>query len=127
MVLRPNHWQIVDLGFEAQSRNSRSSSPRAWCRPHIVSPELSISRPSSTRPVRPSPILCIRSPTPSTILIAARHTTPAHHETNKHDFSNETKIKIKQPKYPGFEFKHHHVNDSSQSNQGTDHLISQRC
>jgi hypothetical protein len=26
---------------------------------------------------------------------------------------------------PGFEFKPHQVNDSSQSNQGTDHLVSQ--
>jgi hypothetical protein len=25
----------------------------------------------------------------------------------------------------GFEFKHRQVNDSSQSNQGTDHLVSQ--
>jgi hypothetical protein len=29
-------------------------------------------------------------------------------------------------KYPGFEFKPWHVNDSSQSNQATDHLVSQR-
>jgi hypothetical protein len=28
-------------------------------------------------------------------------------------------------KYSRFEFKHWHVNDSSQSNQGTDHLVSQ--
>jgi hypothetical protein len=26
---------------------------------------------------------------------------------------------------PGFEFKSHQVNDSSQANQGTDHLISE--
>jgi hypothetical protein len=36
-----------------------------------------------------------------------------------------TRIKVKQPKCPRFEFKHHQVNDSSQSNQGTDHLVSQ--
>jgi hypothetical protein len=34
------------------------------------------------------------------ILIAARHATPAHHETSKCDSPNETKIKVKQPKYP---------------------------
>jgi hypothetical protein len=28
-------------------------------------------------------------------------------------------------KCPGFEFKHSQVNDSSQSNQGTDNLVSQ--
>jgi hypothetical protein len=55
------------------------------------------------------------------ILIAARH---AHHETSKHDSPSETKVKEKQ-NYHGFEFKSHQVNDSSQSNQGTDHLVSQ--
>jgi hypothetical protein len=29
VVLRPNHSQTVDLGFKAQPRNPRSSSPRA--------------------------------------------------------------------------------------------------
>jgi hypothetical protein len=42
VVLRPNHLQTVDLGSEAQPRNSHSSSTRAWCRPHTVSPDLSI-------------------------------------------------------------------------------------
>jgi hypothetical protein len=37
---------------------------------------------------------------------------------------NKGKRKIKQ-KYPEFEFKPQQVNDSSQSNQGTDHLFSQ--
>jgi hypothetical protein len=59
------------------------------------------------------------------ILITARHATPAYHVTSKHDFPNETKIKVKQPKCPGFKFKPCQVNDSSQSNQGTDHLVSQ--
>jgi hypothetical protein len=54
------------------------------------------------------------------------HLPPAHHETSKSDSPNETKIKEKQNKnYPKFEFKPRQVNDSSQSNQGTDHLISQ--
>jgi hypothetical protein len=53
------------------------------------------------------------------------HLTPAHHETNKHDSSNETKIKVKPQKCPRFEFKPHQVNESSQSNQETDHLVSQ--
>jgi hypothetical protein len=35
------------------------------------------------------------------------------------------RIKVKLSKCPRFEFKPHQVNDSSQSNQGTDHLISQ--
>jgi hypothetical protein len=55
---------------------------------------------------------------------AMLHLPPAHHETSKRDSLNEIKIKEKQ-NYPGFEFKHHHVNDSSQSNKKTDHLVSQ--
>jgi hypothetical protein len=48
--------------------------------------------------VRPSLILCTRSPTPATILIAARHATPATctRETSKCNSPNETKIKEKQ-------------------------------
>jgi hypothetical protein len=54
------------------------------------------------------------------------HLPPAHHETSKHDSPNETKVKEKKTKqnYPGFEFKPRQVNDSSQSNQETDHLVS---
>jgi hypothetical protein len=77
VVLRQNHWQTIDLGFEAHSRNQRFSSSRAWCRPHTAPPDLSIAQPPSTRSVRPSSIICIRSPTPATILIAAHHATPA--------------------------------------------------
>jgi hypothetical protein len=40
VVLMLNHWQTVDLGFEAQPRNSHSSSPRARCRPHTASSDL---------------------------------------------------------------------------------------
>jgi hypothetical protein len=53
------------------------------------------------------------------------HLPPAHHETSKRDSPNETKIKVKQMNHPGFEFKPRQVNDSSQSNHGTDHLVSQ--
>jgi hypothetical protein len=77
VVLRPNHSQTVDLGFKAQPRNPRSSSPCAPCRPHTMPPDLSTAQPPSTQPVRPSPVLCTRSPTPATILIAARHAAPA--------------------------------------------------
>jgi hypothetical protein len=54
------------------------------------------------------------------------HLPPAHHETSKRDSPNETNVKEKQTKqnYPEFEFKPRQVNDSSQSNQGTDHLVS---
>jgi hypothetical protein len=53
------------------------------------------------------------------------HLPPAHHKTSKCDSPHETKIKVVEPsKYLRFEFKHRHVNDSSQSNQKIDHLIS---
>jgi hypothetical protein len=41
------------------------------------------------------------------------HLTPTHHESSKHNSPNETNIKVKQTKLPGFEFKPRHVNDSS--------------
>jgi predicted SPOUT superfamily RNA methylase MTH1 len=53
------------------------------------------------------------------------HLSPAHHETSKHVSPNELKIKEeKKQNYPGFEFKACQVNDSSQSNQVTVHLVS---
>jgi hypothetical protein len=129
VVLRPNHSQTVDLGFEAQPRNPHSSSPRAQCRPHTAPPNLSTARPPSTQPVRPSPVLCTRSPTPSMILVAACHATPAtctpREKQTRFSKQNKDKRKTKQ-NYPGFEFKPRQVNDLSQSNQGTDHLVSQQ-
>jgi hypothetical protein len=52
------------------------------------------------------------------------HLPPAHNETSKHVSPNEIKIKEKQ-NYPGFKFKPRQVNDQSQSNHGTDDLVSQ--
>jgi hypothetical protein len=54
------------------------------------------------------------------------HLPPAHHKTSKRHSPNEMKIEVKQMKCPEFEFKPRQVNDLSQSNQGTDHLNSQR-
>jgi hypothetical protein len=129
VVLRPNHWQTVDLGFKAQPRNSCSSSLRAWCRPHTVPPDLSIARPLNTRPVRPSLALYTRSPTPAMILVTARHTAPATCTSQDKQtwFSkrNKDKRKTKQ-NYQEFEFKPRQINDSLQSNQEIDHLVSQR-
>jgi hypothetical protein len=52
------------------------------------------------------------------------HLPPAHHETSKRNSPHDTKIKVKQLKCPRFKFKPQQVNDSSQSNQGTHHLVS---
>ena len=127
--MRPNNSQTIDLGFEAQPRNSRFSSLCAQYRPHTASPDLSTARPPSTRPVRPSPVLCTRSPTPATVLIAARHVAPTtctpRDKQMRFSKRNKGKIRTKQ-NYPGFEFKPRQVNDSSQSNQGTNHLVSHK-
>jgi hypothetical protein len=128
VVFRPNHWEIVDLGFEAQPRNLRSSSPHARCRLHTTSPDLSIVGPPSTWSVLDHP----RSSAPGLLLLprssslpAMPHLPLAHHETIKCDSPHETKIKVKLLKCPGLEFKPWDVNDSSQSNDGTYHLVSQ--
>jgi hypothetical protein len=98
VVLRPNHLQIVDLGFKAQPRNPRYSSPRAQCRPHTAPPD---SRP----PDHQVPDLCdhLWSSAPGLLLLprssslhAIPHLLPAHHETSKRDSPNETKVKEKQ-------------------------------
>jgi hypothetical protein len=97
VVLSPNHSQTVDLGFEDQPRNPRSSSPHARCRPHIAPPDLSIARPLSSQPVRSFTVLCTRSPTPATIFIVVRHVAPATctPRDKQTRFSNETKNKGK--------------------------------
>jgi hypothetical protein len=62
------------------------------------------------------------------ILVAARHAAPdtCTPRDKKTRFSKQNKDKRKtKQNYPGFEFKHRQINDSSQSNQGTDHLVSQ--
>jgi hypothetical protein len=62
-------------------------------------PDLSTARPPSIWPVRPSPVLCTRSPTPVTVLIAAppRRTYHLHttRQTNAILQWNKDKRKIK--------------------------------
>jgi hypothetical protein len=82
----------VDLVFEVQPINPRSSSPCAWYRPYTVSPYLSIVRPSSTRhvldhPWSSAPGLLLLSRSSS--LPVMSHLSPTHHETSKHDSPHE--------------------------------------
>jgi hypothetical protein len=79
-------------GFEAQLRNSCYSSPHARCRSHIMSPDLPIARPPSSRPVLDHP----RSFAPgllllprSSLLRVMSHLPPAHHETSKRNSPQE--------------------------------------
>jgi hypothetical protein len=78
--------ETVNLSFEAQRRNSRSSSPFEPCRPRTASPGISIVWPSSTQPVLDHP----RSSAPSLLLLpqslslpSMPHMSPIHNETSK--------------------------------------------
>jgi hypothetical protein len=77
VILSSSHWQTVDLAFETQPENLRSSSSRGRYRLHTSSPDLPIVWPPSNWHVRPSLVLCTKSPTPVTILIAGRHAAAA--------------------------------------------------
>jgi hypothetical protein len=138
VVLRPNHknhshrfWdqtnRTVDLGFDAEPRNTRSSSLCARCRPHTALSDLSIIRLPGTGLVldhrqssAPTLLLLPRSSS----LPAMPHLSLIHHETCKHVSPHETNSKIEPPKFLGFKFKSRQVNYSSQIKQGTDHLVS---
>jgi hypothetical protein len=66
--------------------------------------------------VRPSPVLCTRSPTPATVLVAARHAAPVTCTSRDKQtrFSERIKDKRKtKQNYPGLKFKPCQVNDSS--------------
>jgi hypothetical protein len=86
--------------FEAQitkpelPRNSHSSSPCAGSKPHTMSPDFSIVRPSSTQSVldhhrscAPGPLLLPRSLS----LPVMSHLSPTHHGTSKCDSSHESR------------------------------------
>jgi hypothetical protein len=100
--------ETVDLGFWAEPRNTCSSSPYAWCRPHTMSPDLSIIRQPHTQPVLDHP----RSSAPSLLLLSRSsslptmpHLSPTHHETRKRVSPHETDSRVEPPKFPGFKFK----------------------
>jgi hypothetical protein len=76
VILRPNHSQIVDLSFEAQLK--KPALLVSTCQVQTThGATRSLDRPATTRPVRPSPILCTWSSTLATVLVAARHIAPA--------------------------------------------------
>jgi hypothetical protein len=68
----------------------------------MAPPDFSTARPPSIRLVRPSLVLCTRSPTPATVLVAIRHAAPTTctPRDNQTRFSerNKGKRKIKQNK-----------------------------
>jgi hypothetical protein len=114
LVLRPKP-ETIDLGFEAQPRNSRSSSSCVRYGPHTASPDLLIIRPPSTRHVIDHP----RSSTPDLLLLprfsslsVMSHLSPTHHEISKRNSPNKTRIKVKLSKCL-IQIQTRHVNDSS--------------
>jgi hypothetical protein len=109
MILRPKSpnqscqfWgptrENVDLGFEAQPRNTRSLSPCAWYRLYMVTPDLLIIQPPSIWPVldhpRSSALGLLLLPRSSS-LSAKSHLSSTHHKTSKHDSPYEPKDKGK--------------------------------
>jgi hypothetical protein len=109
--------ETVDFAFEDKPRKSCSSSPCARCRLHTVSSNLSIVRPSSTRPVLD---LC-QSSAPSLLLLPQSSSLPAmlhlsltHHKTSKCVSLHETDSRVEPPKFSRFKFKPRQVNYSSQ-------------
>jgi hypothetical protein len=75
----------------------------------------------------PPPVLCTRSPTPATILVVAHHVTPVTCTSRgkQRSFSTQDNCRVEPLKLLGFKFNLREVNYSSQSNQGTDHLVFQ--
>jgi hypothetical protein len=92
---------------------------------------------SATRPLdHPATeyLTCATFPSPLHQVSDSHHNprccTPCHtchlHTTRqaKRDSPMKQRIKVKQPKCPRFKFKPRQVNDSSESNQGTDYLVA---
>jgi hypothetical protein len=95
----------------------QTKKPCAWCRPHTVSPDLSIVRPPSTRLVLDHP----RLSAPGLLLLprfsslpAMLHLSPTHQETSKHNSPHKIDSRVEPPKSSGFKFKSRQVNYSSQ-------------
>jgi hypothetical protein len=152
VVLRWNHSQTVANDFEAQTDEKpsqwfwgqstdkpstlvlRLNQETRASRLHVHGADRTQCHPISRSPGHWVPDLFNhpRSSAPGILLLPLSlllhvmpHQPSAHHETGKHDSPNETKIKEKKWNYPGFEFTPHQVNDSSQSDQATNHLVSQ--
>jgi hypothetical protein len=118
VFLRPNHWQTKATDFKAKLVNSCfSSPPHVQCGSHMVSSDVPIVRPPSTRLVPDH----LRSYTPSLLLLprssslpAISHSPPTNHETSKHVSPHRiTKFGLVQPNYAEFKLKLEQVNYSS--------------
>jgi hypothetical protein len=115
VVLRPNHWQTVDLDFEAQPKPALHVSTCTVQTAHGVTRPL--DRPATEYPT------CVTIPDPlhqvSYSFHDPRHCTSCrtcHLHTMRQAnaiLQMKQRIRVKLPKYPGFEFKPWQVNDSS--------------
>jgi hypothetical protein len=138
-VLRPNR-RIPSEWFWGKTTNKlltliyRLNQKSCASRLHVHGTDRTRRHPTFRSSGHRVPDLCDhpRSSAPSLILLARSSSLPtmprlppAHNEASKHDSPHETNDKGKTMNYPRFEFKSHQVNDSSQSDQGTDHLVSQ--
>jgi hypothetical protein len=152
VVLRSNHWQTVTIGFEAQTDEKPSQcfcgqttdKLMTWFWGSTKKPVLLVSTCTmytahgATRPLdRPATEYptCANIPGPLHQISYSSHDPrrcmpccTCHLHTMRQAnaiLQMKQRIRVKQPNRPVFEFKPHQVNDSSQSNQGTDHLVSQ--
>jgi hypothetical protein len=101
VVLKPNHWQTVDLGFDFKPRNPSSSCSCARYRLHIASLDLSIVRSPSTRPV----LDYLQSSAPGLLLLpwslslpTISHLSPTRQKISKRDSPHKIESRIEPPK-----------------------------
>jgi hypothetical protein len=84
--------KLIDLSFEAQPRNTHSSSLCARCKPHTASPDLSIVQSPSIRPMldhhRSCALGLLLLPRSLSLSIMS-HLSPTHHEISKRDPTHE--------------------------------------
>jgi hypothetical protein len=97
-VLRPNRWKSFEW-FWGQTTHKPSSLVlrlnQETCTPHlhVLGADRTWRHPTSRPPSHRVPDLCDHPRSSS--LHVMPHLPPAHHETSKHDSSNETKVKEK--------------------------------
>jgi hypothetical protein len=110
--------------------NQETRAPRL----HVHGVDRTHRHPTSRSPDQRVPDLCDHSRSSargllllpwSSSLHTMAHLPPAHHKTSKRDSPMKQRIKVKQLKCLKFEFKPRQINDSLQSNQVTDYLVSQ--
>jgi hypothetical protein len=137
-ALRPN-WEKLSQWFWGQTTDKPPTLVlrlnQETCAPHLLVHGIDCTQyhPTSQSFGHWVPDMCDhpQSSAPGLLLLARSsslsampYLPPTHHDTSKRDSPHDTKDKGELLKCLRFEFNPHQVNDLSQSNQGTDHLVS---